>query len=150
MSNVFQTNVANKPPKNSSSKVNLRVVLSTFQNFHDFPSTHLWEMICTNMNKRSTKVICLAISTDYSVCPVQVLTGRFSQKLMKCSFNRCFAIVDHDKFWSTIRFSEIFLLHLFQLHQWLPVRKRIMLRCYMFKNCNRWRSTKYKSCCQGI
>ena len=84
--------------------MNLRVILAMFQNFLDFPSTHLEEMICTNMNKRSIKVIYFAISMDYSVYPVQVLIERFSRKLI----NQCFAIVDNDKFWSTIRFSKNF------------------------------------------
>ena len=65
-------------------------------------------MVCTNMNKRSTKVICFAISMDYFACPVQVLVERFFRKLMKCGFNQCLVIVDGDKFWSTIRFSENF------------------------------------------
>lgn len=69
----------------------------------------------------------------------------FSRKLTNYGFNHSFALVDDDKFWSTIRISENFLLHLFQLHQWLPDRKRIMLGCYLFKNCNRWRTIKRKS-----
>ena len=96
-------------------------------------------MICTNMDKRLAKV-------NF----VQVLKEQFSGKLTKYGFNHCFAMVEEDKFWSTISFSEDDLLHLFQLHQWLPDRKRIMLGCYVFKNCNRWRTTSRKSCCQCI
>ena len=50
------------------------------------------------MNKRSTKVICFAISIDYFVCPVQVLIERFYRKLMKYGFNHCFSIVNDDFF----------------------------------------------------
>ena len=105
-------------------------------------------MICTNMDKRSAKIIFFAVSMEYSVCSVRVLKEPFSRKLMKYGFNHRFAMVDDEKFWSTIRFSENVLLYLFQLHQWLPDRKCIMLGCYMLKNWNRWKTTRRKSYCQ--
>ena len=63
----------------------------------------------------------------YSVRSIQVLKERLSKNLKKYGFNNWYAIVNDDNFWFTIRFSEKFLLHLFQPHQWLPDRKRIIL-----------------------
>ena len=79
------------------------------------------------MNKLSTKIIFFAASMHYSVRSIQVLKERLSKNLMKYGFNNWYAIVNDDKFWFTIRFSEKFLHHLFQPHQWLPDRKRIIL-----------------------
>ena len=89
------------------------------------------------MNKPSAKTIFFAASMYYSVCLVQELKERLSKKLMKYGFNNWFAAVDENKFWLTIRFSEICLLHLFQPDQWLPNRKSIMPGYYLFKNYNR-------------
>ena len=65
-------------------------------------------MIFININKRCTKVICFAISMDYSVCPVQVLIEWLTIKLTQYGFNHCFAIVDEGKFWSILGFPKMF------------------------------------------
>ena len=72
-------------------------------------------MICLNMNKRSTKIICFAISMDYYVCPVQVLVERFTRKFMKHGFNHCYAVVNDGKFWSTLVFSKFFCSTFFSI-----------------------------------
>ena len=75
---------------------------------------------------------------------VQELKEQLSKNLMKYGFNNWFALVGDDKFRSKIRFSKIFLLRFFQPGQRLPDRKCIMLGYYLFKNCNRSRSTRWK------
>ena len=102
------------------------------------------------MNKPSTKTIFFAASMYYSERLVQELKERLFKNLIKYGFNNGFAVVGDDKFCSTIRFVEKFLLHLLQPDQRLPGRKRIMLGYYLFKNCSSSRSARWKFCCQSL
>ena len=80
------------------------------------------------MNKPSAKTIFFASSMYYSERLVQELKQRLSKNLMRYDFNNWFAVVNDDKFCSTIRFSKSLLFYFFQPDQRLPNRKRIMLR----------------------
>ena len=102
------------------------------------------------MNKPSAKTIFFAASMYYSERLVQELKERLSKNLTKYGFINWFAVVNDDKFCSTIRFSKSLLFYFFQPGKRLPNRKRIMLRYYLFKNCNRSRSVRWNFSCQCL
>ena len=95
------------------------------------------------MNKPLAKTIFFATSMYYSARLVQELKERLSKNLMNYNFNNWFAVVDDDKFCSTIRLSERFLFDFFEPDQRLRDWKCIMLGYYLFKNCITSRSARW-------